>query len=86
MGKVKRKFSRLEIQKATPNLTVYCHTERLIIEIDGSIHELEEVKVNDEIRQKNLEDLGLKVLRFATKEITQNMKGVLKKIEITLIK
>ena len=55
--------------------------ERLIIEIDGSIHDLEEVKSNDAIRQKDLEDLGIKVLRFTTKEITHSLDAILQKIE-----
>lgn len=56
MGEAKRKFCNFKIQKATSNLSLhsrlYCHTEKLIIEIDGSIHQLPEVKAIDDIRQK----------------------------------
>ena len=38
----------------------YCHKAKLVVEIDGSIHELEEVKINDEIRLKTIEDSGLR--------------------------
>ncbi len=32
---------------------MYCHSKKLVIEIDGSIHDLEEIKVKDEVRQKD---------------------------------
>lgn len=32
----------------------YCHQHKLIIELDGSIHNLPEVALNDKIRQQNL--------------------------------
>src|SRR5258708_361499 len=62
----------------------YYHPKKLIIEIDGSIHDLDDVKSNDIIRQKNLEDLGLKILRFTTKEITNDLESVLQRIEKSL--
>lgn len=62
----------------------YCHRLKLIIEIDGSIHDLEEVKQNDEIRQKNIETLGIKVIRFTNNEIFQHLEIVLQKIHQTL--
>lgn len=41
-----------------------CERLRLIIEIDGGVHERDEVVVNDHWRQKELEDLGWTVVRF----------------------
>ena len=55
----------------------YAPSRRLVVEIDGSIHELEESKENDLDRQSNLEALGIKVLRFTTNEIIGNMDDVL---------
>lgn len=43
-------------------LDFYCHALMLVIEVDGLIHDLEEVKNNDEIRQKHLEEQGRTVL------------------------
>jgi very-short-patch-repair endonuclease len=48
--------------------------KKLIIEIDGSIHDLEEMKIKDELRQKELEALGLQVIRFTKKEITNELE------------
>ena len=42
----------------------YCHKLKLVIEVDGSIHDIEEVKLNDAIRQKLFEKEGLTVMRF----------------------
>jgi very-short-patch-repair endonuclease len=40
----------------------YCPQLKLVIEIDGESHR--EKFLSDQIRQKNLESLGLKVLGF----------------------
>ncbi len=80
-GKLKENFATLKFRRQHPiSLYIadfYCHTEKLIIEIDGSIHQLPEVKAIDDIRQKNLESLGIKVLRFSTYEIMHQMDKVI---------
>ena len=63
---------------------LYCHSKRLVIEIDGSIHDLEEIKMKDEMRQKDLESLGLKIIRFSTNDILNNLESVLETIEKNL--
>jgi len=59
----------------------YCDKERLVIELDGKIHELQEVKEYDMIRQKEIENRRIKVLRIKNEEIFNDLAGVLKKIE-----
>ena len=87
-GRLKEYFPTLKFRRQHPVsfyiADFYCHTERLIIEIDGSVHDLDEVKTNDVKRQKDLEGLGLKVIRFKTKEITHSLDAVLQKIEKSL--
>ncbi len=39
------------------------------------------MKIKDKLRQKELEALGLKVIRFTTKEITNELESVLQTIE-----
>ncbi len=84
-GMLKDKFPTLKFRRQHPVSNyiadLYCHSQKLIIEIDGSIHKLEEVKQNDEQRQKDLENLGLKVIRFTNKEIRNNLEQVLQMIE-----
>jgi len=45
-----------------------CRRLRLVIEIDGGVHELDEVKERDRSRQAALEALGWMVLRFTNDE------------------
>ncbi len=58
----------------------YCHQHKLIIELDGSIHNLHEIAQNDIERQTNLELDGLKVLRFTNNQIFNNLNKVLEDI------
>ena len=53
-----------------------CKELMLIVEVDGSIHELEEIRKNDEQRQKVLEEAGFTVLRFTNNEVLTNIQWV----------
>ena len=65
-------------------LDFYCHQLKLIIEVDGSIHELEEVKENDQIRQQQLQGEGLTFLRFSNDQIRVRPEEVIQQIETFL--
>ena len=58
-----------------------CKELMLIIEVDGSIHQLEEINKNDVIRQKTLEQAGFTVLRFTNEEVLKNINAVANYIE-----
>jgi len=63
----------------------YCPRPKLAIEIDGDSHfTTSEYKEDDKKRQKFIESLGIKVLRFTNLEIYKDMEGVLKKIKENL--
>ena len=64
----------------------YCHGIKLVIELDGGMHEVEDVKINDEAREKHLKEFGLTVLRFKNQEIFENIDSVLKTISQTIEK
>jgi len=55
----------------------YCHQEKLIVELDGPIHELQVEQ--DQKRQSILENMGFTVLRFKNNELS-DIEKVLKKI------
>jgi very-short-patch-repair endonuclease len=55
-----------------------CLEHRLIIEVDGSIHD--EQQEYDQIRQEFLERAGFKVLRFTNGDVFQRLNGVLEVI------
>ena len=58
----------------------YCHTVKLVIELDGGYHENKEVKVYDEAREKDIKEYGITVLRFTNEEVLHNIEEVLTKI------
>lgn len=67
-------------------LDFYCHALKLVIEVDGSIHNNADVKLNDELRQVALQSDGLVVLRFQNDEITKTPEKVILEIENFLLK
>ncbi len=62
----------------------YCHKAKLVIEIDGEVHENDEQLERDRGRSAELEEFGLKVLRFSNQEVLETMEDVLKIINQTL--
>ena len=62
-------------------LDFYCHSLKLVIEVDGSIHNLEEVKRNDEARQKLLEEDGMTVIRFSNGNIKLHPEKIIQQLE-----
>jgi cyclase len=62
-------------------LDFYCHRLKFVIEVDGAIHNTEDVKQNDIIRQRLLEKEGMAVIRFQNKQVEKDLHGVMKIIE-----
>jgi len=62
----------------------YSSTYRLVIEVDGPIHESQ--KEADAVRQEILEDLGLVVLRIDTEIIEKNLNMALNLIRKSTLK
>lgn len=58
----------------------YCHELKLIIELDGGIHELEEVKAYDIRREKKLRALGLTVIRFKNEQVYTEPEVILNSV------
>lgn len=59
----------------------YCHQYKLVIELDGSIHNNPEVALHDHERQSNLEMDGIRFLRFTNEELFNNLEQVLETIK-----
>jgi very-short-patch-repair endonuclease len=59
----------------------YCKDLRLAIEIDGISHNNEEASSKDEMRQKNLEKLGVRFTRFTEGVMKYNMQNVIRSIQ-----
>lgn len=60
----------------------YCAELNLVIEIDGSYHNHEDIYFKDVKRQQDLEKYNLNFLRFTEKDIKQQFLNVLRAIEI----
>ncbi|HEY9177728.1 MAG TPA: endonuclease domain-containing protein [Flavipsychrobacter sp.] len=59
----------------------YCHSLKLIIEVDGNIHNVKTVADNDKARQEFLESEGIRFLRFTNAEVLSDFDKVKTKIE-----
>jgi very-short-patch-repair endonuclease len=58
--------------------------KKLIIEIDGGQHNIEENKANDEVRTQWLESQGFRVIRFWNNEVHSNLDGIITRIKETI--
>lgn len=60
----------------------YCAKVKLVIEVDGPIHQYQPAE--DAVRQEYLESHDLKVLRFANDTVLNNINVVISQIEFSL--
>ena len=69
-------------QKPLGNYIVdfYCKKLSLVIEIDGDSHHFKEAYLSDINRQRALEELGLRFLRFSDLDVKKSMASVLAEI------
>ncbi len=63
----------------------YCHELKLVVEIDGSIHDTEIQKERDENRTYMIEELGLTVIRFGNQMVMEDINKVFTEIEKHII-
>jgi len=61
----------------------YCPKIKLIIEVDGSIHELPEYQAHDIGRSEILNDFGITVIRFTNEQIIEEINSIIDQINIT---
>jgi very-short-patch-repair endonuclease len=59
----------------------YCHKAKLVIEVDGEIHEDEQAKEYDNARTGELERFGIKIIRFTNNEVINNQAFVINQIK-----
>ena len=58
----------------------YCASEKLVIELDGSQHFEGLGMEHDKVRDTDLSNLGIKVLRYSNQDVNFNFEGVCKDI------
>ena len=73
-------------QKVIDNYIVdfYCHSVRLIIELDGLQHYEEKGLLKDKIRTERIEQRNLTVIRIPNNEVNRNIEGVCQYIDIAV--
>ena len=88
--RLKEQFPKYKFRRQHPIsiyiVDFYCHKLKLVIEIDGSVHDSEEAKLNDEKRQNDLENLNLIVIRFTNNQVKNEIELVIEKIFSTIEK
>ena len=68
-------------------LDFFIASKKIAVELDGSGHGKETNKIKDEVRDKALRNLGIKVLRYTNHDVNTNFdsvcRDILKNLEIT---
>lgn len=59
----------------------YCHSLRLVIEVDGGIHNSEEAKEYDENRTYLISEFDIEVIRFTNEEVVNGIENVINTIQ-----
>jgi cyclase len=58
----------------------YCHSHRLVIEVDGPIHNKEAANFDNSVRSEAFKEFKIKVIRFTNNEVLLDIENVLDKI------
>ncbi|MCX6301248.1 MAG: endonuclease domain-containing protein [Bacteroidia bacterium] len=58
----------------------YCHKIKLVIEVDGEVHDNIQAQEYDDGRSGEIERYGIKVIRFKNEEIINNQELIIQKI------
>lgn len=58
----------------------YCHEKRLVVELDGAVHETWVNKDYDKARTNSLVELNVTVIRFRNNEVLHNIEFVIEEI------
>ena len=62
-----------------------CLELKLVVEVDGYSHQLEEVHLRDMKKEDDLRNAGFRILRFTDNEVLNHMQMVKEEIERTII-
>lgn len=62
----------------------YCREAKLIVELDGAIHDARDAQIADALRTEFLKASGYTVIRFRNEEVLNNVLEVLKTIKTNL--
>ena len=79
-----RKLNNLKFRRQHPLdkfiVDFYCNEKKLVVEVDGGVHDVKTNKEYDDARTAMLAGLNICVLRFRNEEIVNDIDVVLEKI------
>ena len=79
-----RRFDGVKFRRQHPVgayvVDFFCSDSKLVIELDGGGHGVEEQANNDQHRTREIGRLGFRVLRIWNTDVMQNPEGVLERI------
>jgi very-short-patch-repair endonuclease len=79
-----RKLNGLKFRRQHPMdkfiADFYCHEKKLVVEVDGAIHDVKENAEYDKSRTRILEGSGIKVIRFRNEEVENKIELVINEI------
>lgn len=64
----------------------FCYEAKLVIEVDGEVHNTISQSERDQERTEILKEFGLRELRFTNMDVFENIEKVIRKIELELSK
>ena len=86
--RLKERFPEYKFRRQHPisiyKADFYSHKHKLVIEIDGLIHDSEEAILNDEKRQNDLENLSPTIIRFTNDQVKNEIELVAEKMFSTI--
>ena len=62
-------------------LDFYCPARKLVVELDGEVHDRPAQRERDDVRTARLKAYGYRVIRFRNEEVLEDLSSVLKRIE-----
>ncbi len=79
---------RFQRQKSIGNYIAdfYCAKAKLVVELDGTGHDLENQYQHDQKRTKDLQEMDLQILRIMNIEVEKDFKTVCERIHILVSK
>ena len=62
----------------------YCHSHRLVIEVDGPIHNIEGANFDDSVRSEAFKEFKIEIIRFTNNEVLLDIDNVIERIRVHL--
>jgi len=62
-----------------------CLDKRLVLELDGGQHGMDQEKIKDDVREQWLKKEGYRVLRFWNNDVLANLEGVMETIRLNAL-